>query len=483
MWSKQAADVRNTNMTSLKSKITQRKRKSSKPSVAEESVDNTVTVENGANSNQTSKSKSKSKKNNKKNKGRSESGSGASTVAGSKTKESTTTTVRPDLLGDLGHRVNDAECSDSVNKDDVTHISNGKLTCTDHQLIVADVVLRNEQLENNQSVKRYSDSFVVFGDTEVKSDCNQLSRTQSGFFVIDTDNSDYSKIDKTEKKSRRFSDLFRYGTLKSYNSCDNLKTQINMIKEYETSKEEVFLREKPSSAINKQKEAQNKSSNKTQVRETSAKFKKPLPVQESTKNNKVKINKEPAVTQSSYLKRVKSKIYKQKNDANQILPTMPNISENVKEKKKKKSGKEALDVPDFGKTEIESRRSMPHFDFKMIRQTSNLERIRPRTFMGKKSASNAGISELVDVTTNIMNMPIEKPVLSKSKSSSSINLNVWKSRRNKLMEQIKKNCETVEDEFEFIAFGFGPMSRKFGSQNLQVPNGILKENDEQGNFS
>lgn len=465
MWSKQA-DVRNANMTSLKSKITQRKRKNSKPALVEEPAADATDVV-GAKCNQpvnNNKNKTKNKKSGKKNKGRCESGP----VVGIKSKESSGANVRPDLLDNLDRKVRDTGTKNcGVIKDDVTHLSNGNVSCSE-----ADVVLRNEQTKptnGSQSVKRYSDSFVVFGDIKDKSSPNQLSRAQSGFFLTDTETSDFNnKSDKVERKHRRFSDLFRYGALKSYSSCDNLKAPINMIKEYEVSKEDysdVVLREK---LLNDQKGVTRKLNKPTD--------KHNKPVIENSKNSKSKSDTKTVTTQeSSYLKRVKSKIYKQKNDGNHILPTMPNISEDVKQNKKKKGEKDSIDVTD--KSGSEPRRSIPHFDFRMIRQSSNLERIRPRTFMAKKSASNAGISELVDSTANIMNMPMEKPVLSKSKSSSAINLNLLRTRRNKIMEQMKKNCETVEDEFMYIAFG---MNRKFGSQNLSVNSFTTNGKSEEG---
>lgn len=84
------------------------------------------------------------------------------------------------------------------------------------------------------------------------------------------------------------------------------------------------------------------------------------------------------------------------------------------------------------------KKSSSHFEFRLIRQTSNLERIRPRTF-GLKPASTDSKDE--------------KPVLAKSKSSSAINLSLLRVRRNKLLEQAKKNCKLVHNEFDFIAFG------------------------------
>lgn len=85
------------------------------------------------------------------------------------------------------------------------------------------------------------------------------------------------------------------------------------------------------------------------------------------------------------------------------------------------------------------KKSSSHFEFRLIRQTSNLERIRPRTF-GLKPASSSDAKD-------------EKPVLAKSKSSSAINLSLLRVRRNKLLEQAKKNCTLVHNEFDFIAFG------------------------------
>lgn len=177
----------------------------------------------------------------------------------------------------------------------------------------------------------------------------------------------------------------------------------------------------------------------------------------STKSSKSPNNEAvPNSTNNSYLVRVKSKIYRTKGANNTAAPSMPEISENTKEKKNKSKVLEARD-----EVEPNLRNSVSHFDFRLIRQTSNLESIKPSLLGSKKSLSNV-IVDGVDGTS-------EKPVLAKSKSSSSINLNLLRTRRNKLMEHIRKNSKSVQDEFDFISFSNiqnAGINRTFGSQNL-----------------
>lgn len=490
MWSKQA-DVRNTNMTSLKSKITQRKRKNSKSSTTQQSIDATLNVT--TNANQCTKSKSKNKKNNRKTKS---AGECENTIDNSTKNQKDIVCVQPDLLEDLDN----VSENKTLNRHDATHPTNetGR-TSLGHELITADVVLRSgiqKSTQNQQTInstKRYSDSFVVFGtnETNEKPKRPELSRARSSFIVTNTDSCDYIKYDKVERKYRRFSDLFRHGTLKTSNSCDNLKDK--MIKEFEVYSNGEF----PGVALRSKTSAMNESNEKKPTRNLSrndektqsgnlAKFKKPQSKQETDKT-KVKNTKETNAVDhnSSYLKRVKSKIYKQRSESSH-QPTMPNITENVKQKRKKKEEtKNSTEKPP--KPEVEVRRTLPHFDFRLIRQTSNLERIRPKSFQPKKSISNAGISELIDSTTNILSVPVEKPFLAKSKSSSAINLNLLRSRRNKQEQELKNSCTSVKNEFEFIAFGDianSPLLKKYGSQKLvnnnNIPNNWMIET---GKFS
>lgn len=196
---------------------------------------------------------------------------------------------------------------------------------------------------------------------------------------------------------------------------------------------------------------------------------------------------------SSYLKRVKSRIYKSRSDSNASLnsaerasdvePMTKTKAKKVKEKKSPdknhKIPKISEDIFEEASPDVQLRKSsVPMF----LRQSSNLERVRPRTFGLRTSASNVGISDLVDSTTNILNVPIEQPKLMKSKSSSAINLNLLRTRRSKLQEQYRKSCKNAETEFDFIAYGAVNKSvtvaRKFGANNPPV---TINSNDDNTN--
>lgn len=286
------------------------------------------------------------------------------------------------------------------------------------------VVLRNGDDNNkkNGNVKRYSDSFVLADDSTKKIETTgKLSRAASGFILPEEE--------KFERKTRRFSDLFKYGALKSYNSCDNLKILPRTMETKITDEIDGVLLREP---------------------------KKPEIISKEPFEKKKEITPQMTNTNNSYLKRVKSKIYKTKNDG-----AMPDISETTTKTKKIKNKKN---------TEIKENAEEPaklSFDFRLIRQTSNLERIRPRSFAPKKCSSNTGIAELA-------NQPVqEKPILVKSKSSSAISLNLLRTRRNKILEQVKnRNCKVVENEFDFIPFGNSLRSsqRLYGSQTLHMLN-------------
>lgn len=286
------------------------------------------------------------------------------------------------------------------------------------------VVLRNTPDDNrkNENLKRYSDSFVLGDDTTKKIEPPKLSRAASGFI--------FTEDEKLERKSRRFSDIFKYGALKSYNSCDNLKILPRTMEAASDEIDGVVLREK-----------------------SEVVFKVPA--------EKKKEASQVTNTNNSYLKRVKSKIYKNKNDGVvSNLPTMPDISENTcKTTTKKIKNKKNNEIKESCEEPIVKRGT---FDFRLIRQTSNLERIRPRSFAPKKciELNNDNNSAVVQQ---------EKPILVKSKSSSAISLNLLRTRRNKILEQVKnRNCKVVENEFDFIPFGNSLRSsqRLYGSQTL-----------------
>lgn len=387
MWSKQA-DMRNANMTSFKNKITNRKQKNSKsqnPSVGSSSPD--------TESASTGKKQQKSGKH--RNRGNKKVAPGSSEIV-----ENTSSVVTPA-----------ADSNDIIPPDD--------------DLELADVVLRTNVVEQqnlkNTNQKRFSDGFVIENGV-------RLTRAVSGILGPE----ELYTNDKTAKKGRRLSDLFRHGTLKTTNSLENL----NM---------------KHTDLIKNVKESEKTTDNKTTADSKTKRHKKgsscPTPNNKSTtKEAKNAKNSEQAKqnTENSYLKRVKSKIYKTKTDQNGILPSKTTVS-------KKSSNCER--IPE----DVELRKS--NFDFRLIRQSSNLEQVRTRTFGIMKSSSNTGIADMEDGIA-------KKPLLAKAKSSSSINLNLLRMRRSRILDQLQEGrCTDVFDEFDFIAFG-GFRDKLGGSQKL-----------------
>lgn len=484
MWSKQA-DTRNKNATSFKSKITNRKQKTSETRTsATQLSDSTAASPNSATPRDGKAGKKQKNRKNRKD-----------------CPQAKQVSSEPDLIDGLKKISTDdkTKTKATITVDEVTKSTNANVELsveTDGRL--ADVVLRNDGKPNGSvdlvdggvdsyNLKRYSDSFVISADDSGSvrnNNCQpKLSRAVSGFIFTEPDTAEYNiKEGKVGRKTRRFSDLFHYGALKTCNSCDNLKISPKMIKNFEVDEtgaldddlRDVILRkvqQKPSTDTPKKakggKTNENGDSKNADV-----------------KNTKCKVETMPMTnTNNSYLKRVKSKIYKTKNDNNvgSSLPSMPDISETVKSKKtknKKNAEIKSKVIGDGSEATPEVRKSIAHFDFRLIRQTSNLERIRPRTFGPKKSSSNTGITDIPDAATAASNLSAEKPVLAKSKSSSAINLNMLRTRRNKIMEQVKnRNCKVVQNEFDFIAFSnrinsSAPINRKCSTEDLNGVNGI-----------
>ncbi|GJQ79313.1 hypothetical protein Trydic_g16180 [Trypoxylus dichotomus] len=448
MWSKQT-ETSNKNMTSLKDKITHRKRKGNKSKNAE-----AVTDHNNVNINNTKLAKKVHKQANLRSKVAEK-----NSVAAACGKSENTVRVQCKTEEEVRVCVSTLNNKDDVN--DLSRITDNsvyRMPLADNE---TDVKFRNDALtrycDPNGSVKRYSDSFIIEQNSSSKNsrlDSN-LSRARSGFFISETETRD--EFVKSGRKSRRFSDIFKYGGIRHSDSCDDLKFCGKMLVQDEVNGNvaEVSLR-KPIKCIDMDDKSKKgpKKVNRSDSRNSAST--KPKPISKSSKppeNSQITTNS----PNNSYLKRVRSKIYRPKSENANVLPSMPEISESVKEKKNKNKKVES-------KKENEStisKSSVPHIDFRLIRQTSNLESIRPGLLGHKKSISNVGIDS-VDGT-------IEKPVLAKSKSSSAINLNLLRTRRNKLMEQIRKNSKSVQDEFDFISFGGNvgaQMNRRFGSQNL-----------------
>lgn len=461
MWSKQA-DTRNSNknMTSFKNKITNRKRRNSKSrNPANDSVDSVETDLNTSLSKQSEDKKKQSKpgKNRGRNRNKKDTNTGADKLNVQVSKN----------------------CKESIScgsNGDVTHL-------IDKDLETADVVLRNPNSDLNKrnvnnSLKRYSDSFVIENNVQnengrIKLKENDLippvlTRAVSGFFVIDH-----------ARKAKRFSDLFRpSSTMKLSGSTESLKiTNAKYIGKEEkngsvpTRNEE----EKNAKKLNQENNVKNKQKKKSD--NVSVK----TPSTKTTAKNESVVNTVPS---NSYLKRVKSKIYKTKTDGGSTPSKTDEVDAALKSKKLKP--KKSLEIngriPEDEVAVLTPnglRKSLTHFDFRLTRQTSNLERIRPKPFGTKKS------TDLVDET----NISSEKPVLAKAKSSSAINLNLLRTRRNKILEQVAARCgaKDVQKEFDFIAFGSVNNVSGLGSQtslhNLsKQPSWLHIHKGEQGNL-
>uniref|UniRef100_V5I8L3 Rho guanine nucleotide exchange factor 12 n=1 Tax=Anoplophora glabripennis TaxID=217634 RepID=V5I8L3_ANOGL len=453
MWSKQA-DTRNSNknMTSFKNKITNRKRRNSKSrNPANDSVDSVETDLNSSSSKQSEDKKKQPKPS--KNRGRNRS------------------------KKDTNAGADKTNVQDSKNcKESVSCGSNGDVTLLiDKDLETADVVLRNPNSDLNKrnvnnTLKRYSDSFVIENNGQnengrIKLKENDLippvlTRAVSGFFVIDH-----------ARKAKRFSDLFRpSSTMKLSGSTESLKINNGKNTGKGENNGSVPTRndvDKATKKLNQENNLKNKQKKKTE--NSSVK----------TASTKSTTKKEPVNTEPSYLKRVKSRIYKSKSDGATAQSKTDEVDAALKSKKLKPKKNLEINgrIPEDEVAVLTPnglRKSLTHFDFRLTRQTSNLERIRPKAFGSKKS------TDLVD-ETNISN---EKPVLAKAKSSSAINLNLLRTRRNKILEQVAARCgaKDVQKEFDFIAFGSVNNVASLGSQTSlhKLPSWLHIHKEEQG---
>ncbi|KAL3284892.1 hypothetical protein HHI36_019028 [Cryptolaemus montrouzieri] len=231
----------------------------------------------------------------------------------------------------------------------------------------------------DEVIKRFSDSFIVENGKSGKKSCDTIDG------VI-------PHCDKT-KKNRRFSDLFKTSSAIS-----------GSVEDFKLLPDKVLLRQNSELCLKKNEK------------------------NEMAKNNDNKNGSKDI--SDSYLKRVKSKIYKSsKSDT-------LNHDKKTKPKKGKDNG-----IPE--ECELELRKSTSNFDFRLLRQTSNLEGIWPLRSHCEKSDG-----------TKTMDSLFVKPTLEKAKSSSAINLNLLRTRRNKIMEQVKRrNCQEAKNEFDFVGFG------------------------------
>ncbi|KAJ3662252.1 hypothetical protein Zmor_006608 [Zophobas morio] len=392
-------------MTSFKNKITNRKQKNSK-TVNGQLVGN---ASPDTESVPTGKKQQKSGKH--RNRGSKKAAEKANAVVDA---ENTTSSVAP---------------SDCVDTNDIIQTDD---------LDLADVTLRtsvpNEVVEQNLKnthQKRFSDGYVI----ENGANNVLLTRAVSGILGPE----ELYTGDKTSKKGRRLSDLFRHGTLKTTNSLENLTMRHSEYTPLKTVKESSKASSDKASADSKNKRHKKSSSNPTTKTDASPKEAK------NAKNSEQVQAAKQTSENNSYLKRVKSKIYKTKTEGNGILPSKTNVS-------KKSTNCER--IPE----DVELRKPI-NSDFRLIRQSSNLEQFRSKTFGLMKSSSNTGIADIDDGLT-------KKPLLAKAKSSSAINISLLRMRRSRIFEQLKEGrCKEAFDEFDFIAFG-GFRDKFGGSQKI-----------------
>lgn len=165
-----------------------------------------------------------------------------------------------------------------------------------------------------------------------------LSRAHSEL-SIDGAGSDM-KSDKSGRKSRRFSDIFRYGVLRPATSCDNLKLAMKS-----SSGDGCFkCPDELADVVLRKKDAKNMfNSNRRESAPNVAVDNK----HSESKSNKVESKKGgKEKEEESYLKRVKSRIYKNRNDNSNttVISTMPDIAEHTtssSKKSKKKKGQQS----------------------------------------------------------------------------------------------------------------------------------------------
>lgn len=465
MWSKQAdtatsaASTRdNKNMTSFRNKITNRKRKNSKSR-------NSTTTDSALNSeknskavdddlNLTSKHKQKDDAVDKKHQSKNNKNRGRNRCK----KDTNNTAANKKLVAVDTVRIINKETSNKI----VNDISDNEIDVVLRHSLKDDVITQKNVNNNSTTAKRYSDSFVVeneIGQMKIKEE-NQtsippaLTRAVSGFFIID----------HARKANRRLSDLFRTSsTLKLSTSVENLKSV--------EEKNKIILEK---GSLNKNPESNTKKSNKISLNNKtdsfSMKTKKNISsttpkLHTSTKGLIKKDSISSTKDSNSYLRRVKSKIYKSKSEpVDEIDNAVDSKSRKLKPKKSIENNGRIPEETEAVLTPNGLRKSLTHFDFRLPRQSSNLERVRPKTYSAKKSDEESEKENIIG-----------KPVMEKAKSSSAINLSLWKSRRNKIVEQMASKAtglscssQDVQNEFDFIAFGsVNNIARSggFGSQN------------------
>lgn len=328
---------------------------------------------------------------------------------------------------------------------------------------------------NGISSVRYSDSYVASKNTRDKNNektLNNNSVLKKSRSVLDSYSSDNS-VDRSDSVKYKPAGSSLYRARQSHQKCaTDTKMQYSSRQLTDADKQAKSNDGAENKRKNKKKSGKSKQldadCNDSDSRKTAVKGEQ-LSVAEVTitddKKNKKTTKDTP--NNNSYLKRVKSKIYKHsrsdssisQNSSEGVSDTDSKIKTSKKMKDKKAHAKNSKipkiteDIPEESACDHKLKKS---HSTNFLRQYSNLERVRPKSF-GVKSGAFLGISDLVDSTTNILNVPVEQPKLTKSKSSSAINLNLLRSRRNKVIEQ-SKNCKNADTEFSFFTYHTGHKS-------------------------
>lgn len=420
----------------------------------------------------------------------------------------------------LADRCPTDECSDSFNNSEIECVNwaNGcdvlNVDCTDNcdvDVIASEAKSDGIQMRlgtgdshgNSHSSMRYSDSYVASKNTRDKNydKTNSLKKSRS---VYADSLGAYDNDDRGEniKYKPANSSLYRSVSRQSQRQCassaaSDTKMQFSarqlndaadkQAKNSDGAENKRSSKNKKKSAKSKQLDVDCNDSNLYKAIVSSA-AQKPETHGVNTDDKKNKKTPKDATNNNSYLKRVKSKIYKHSRSDSSVSQsscegvTEPDAKTKTKKMKEKKVHVKNSkipkicedDIPEETVSEVTLKKSASTI---FLRQYSNLERVRPKTFGVRSSGGFMGISDLVDSTTNILNVPVGQPKLTKSKSSSAINLNLLRSRRNKIQEQ-SKNCKNADTEFSFIGYSGSALqnrsvavTRKFG--NKCSPDGTL----------
>lgn len=360
------------------------------------------------------------------------------------------------------------ECGNWSNGcDAVQNVDQADNCCADDIIFMPQIRTKTETAPVSlvhSNTMRYSDSFVLSNNKNNRS-CDSEKVRKSSVYIQEGGNT----VERSDSVKYKPSNSSLYRTRQSQKQAnDPAKMQLQQ-RQLPDSQDNQQKAKNPDGGGENKRQGKNKKKNgkskqsdavcndssaKTSSKPNVTKTEPPL----DDKKQKKTSTKDPSVPHESYLKRVKSKIYKHsRSDSNVSQNSSEGASDSEKmkiNKKDKKPAKNSSKIPKIKnnaipeESEVKLKKSTSTL---FLRQYSNLERVRPKSFGVKSSNGFFGITDLVDHTTNILNVPVEQPKLTKSKSSSAINLNLLRSRRNKILEQ-SKNCKNAETEFSFITY-------------------------------